>query len=197
MSIRITSLLIAMIASVTAVNASVPVIVGYGAGRRAVMNLLTHARDRLKHGDTAGAKHDLDVALHADPTFWPALHLRAQIFTGEGKYDLAIQDCNEALRQYPGFIEAALLRARINSHLGKYAEALKEFNYLVTIHPRSVTLARALSDRAWFSGDLPKPIISQWPTGDQRRQSCLQYHDVEGREHDRYAGRSLCRDRRF
>ena len=116
---------------------------------------------------------------------------------GEGKYDLAIQDCNEALRQYPGFIEAALLRARINSHLGKYAEALKEFNYLVSIHPRSVTLARALSDRAWFSGDLPKPIISQWPTGDQRCQSRLQYHDVEGREHDRYAGRSLCRDRRF
>ena len=184
MSIRTTSLLIAMIASVTAVNASVPVIVGYGAGRRAVMNLLTNAEDRLKHGDTAGAKHDLDAALHADPTFWPALYIRAQIFTGQGKYDLAIQDCNEALRQYPGFIEAALLRARINSHLGKYAEALKEFNYLVSIHPV-------------VSGDLPKRIISQWPTGDQRCQSCLQYHDVEGREHDRYAGCSLCRDRRF
>lgn len=155
MSIRITSLLIATIASVTAINASVPIIVGYGKGRRAVTNLLTNAEDRLKHGDTAGAKRDLDAALHADPTFWPALYVRAQIFTGEGKYDLAIQDCNEALRQYPGFIEAALLRARINAHLGKYAEALKEFNYLVSIHPRSVTLARALSDRAWFQATCP------------------------------------------
>jgi hypothetical protein len=36
MSIRITSPLIAMIASVTAINASVPIIVGYGKGRLAV-----------------------------------------------------------------------------------------------------------------------------------------------------------------
>ena len=156
MSIRVTSLLIAMIASVTAINASVPIIVGYGKGRRAVMNLFTNAEDRLKHGDTAGAKRDLDAALHADPTFWPALYIRAQIFAGQGKYDLAIQDCNEALRQYRGFVEAALLRARINAGLGKYAEALKEFNYIVSIHPRSVTLARALSDRAWFQATCPK-----------------------------------------
>ena len=155
MSIRVTSLLIAMIASVTAINASVPIIVGYGKGRRAVMNLFTNAEDRLKHGDTAGAKRDLDAALHADPTFWPALYIRAQIFAGQGKYDLAIQDCNEALRQYRGFVEAALLRARINAGLGKYAEALKEFNYIVSIHPRSVTLARALSDRAWFQATCP------------------------------------------
>jgi tetratricopeptide (TPR) repeat protein len=155
MSIRITSLFIAMIASVTAINASVPIIVGYGNGRRAVMNLLSNAEDRLKHGDTAGAKRDLDAALHADPTFWPALYVRAQIFAGEGKNDLAIQDCNNALRQYPGFIEAALLRAQINARFGKYAEALKEFNYVVSIHPRSVTLARALSDRAWFQATCP------------------------------------------
>jgi Tfp pilus assembly protein PilF len=144
-----------MIASVTAINASVPIVVGYGKGRRAVMNLFTNAEDRLKHGDTAGAKHDLDAALHADPTFWPALYVRAQIFAGEGKNDLAIWDCNEALRQYPGFVEAALLRARINARLGKFAEASKEFNYLVSIHPRSVTLARALSDRAWFQATCP------------------------------------------
>lgn len=157
MSTRITSLLIAMIASVTAINASVPIIVGYGKGRRAVMNLFTNAEDRLKHGDAAGAKRDLDAALHADPTFWPALYIRAQIFAGQGKYDLAIQDCNEALRQYPGFVEAALLRASIYVRLGKYAEASKEFNYIVSIHPRSVTLARALSDRAWFQATCSNP----------------------------------------
>jgi tetratricopeptide (TPR) repeat protein len=155
MSIRVTSLLIAIIASVMVTNASVPIIVGYGKGRRAVMNLCTNAEDRLKQGDIAGAKRDLDAALHADPTFWPALFVRAQIFARQGKYDLAIQDCNDALRQYPGFVEAALLRARINSSIGKYAEAFKEFNYLVSIHPRSVTLARVLSDRAWFQATCP------------------------------------------
>ena len=91
----------------------------------------------------------MDAALHADPKLWPALYVRAEIFARECKYELAIQDCNEALRQYPGFIEAALLRASINVRLGKYAEASKELNYLVSIHPRRVTLARALSDRGF------------------------------------------------
>ena len=90
-----------------------------------------------------------------DPKLWPALYTRAEIFSRQGKYELAIQDCNEALRLYPGFVEAASLRARINGHLGKYAEALKEFNYLVSIHPRRVTLARTLSDRAWFQATCP------------------------------------------
>jgi hypothetical protein len=52
-------------------------------------------------------------------------------------------------------VEAALLRANINARLGKHAEALKEFDYLVSLHPRKVTLARALSDRAWFRVTCP------------------------------------------
>lgn len=35
------------------------------------------------------------------------------------------------------------------------AEALKEFDYLVSLHPRNVTLARVLSDRAWFRATCP------------------------------------------
>ena len=69
MSIKITSLLIAMIASATAINASVPIIVGYGKGRWAVMNLFTNAEDRLKHGDTAGAKRDLERRFTLIPYF--------------------------------------------------------------------------------------------------------------------------------
>jgi hypothetical protein len=52
-------------------------------------------------------------------------------------------------------VEAALLRANINARLGKYAEALKEYNYLVSLHPRQVTLARVLSERAWFYATCP------------------------------------------
>ena len=47
------------------------------------------------------------------------------------------------------------MRADINVRLGKYAEASKEFNYLISLHPRPVTLARALSDRAWFQATCP------------------------------------------
>jgi len=154
-SARVIALFIAITTATTAAYGSVPIVVETGAGRRAVMKLCSDASDQLKNGDVASAKRNVDAALHADPKLWPALYVRAEIFAREGKYDLAIQDCNEALRQYPGFIEAALLRASINVRLGKYAEASKEFNYLVSIHPRRVTLARALSDRAWFQSTCP------------------------------------------
>src|SRR4030095_14665713 len=107
----------------------------------------------------AGAKRNVDAALHADAKFWRALYQRAEIFAWQGQYQLAIAHCNEALRQYPGFVEASLLRATINAHLGKYAEALKEFNYLIAIYPRRVTLGRALNPRAWFQATCPDPAF--------------------------------------
>jgi Tfp pilus assembly protein PilF len=154
-SARAILLFIAIIAWVTPAHANVPIIVETGAGRQKVMKLCSDASDQLRNGDIAGAKRNVDEALRIDPKLWPALYVRAQIFRRQGKYELAIQDCHEALRQYPGFVEAALLRASIYVRFGKYAEASREFNYLVSIRPRSVTLARVLSDRAWFQATCP------------------------------------------
>jgi len=149
------ALSVAILSAATVMRASVPIIVATPGRMRAAMNLVTAAQDKLQNGDVAGAKRNVDAALHNDPTFWPALYVRAQIFSHEGKYDLALKDCNEALRQDRGVVEAALLRANINARLGKYAEGLKEFDYLVSLHPRNVTLARALSDRARFRATCP------------------------------------------
>ena len=136
--------------SAALVQASVPIIVATPGHMRAAMNLVTEAQDLVKNGDIAGAKQKLDAVLQRDPTFWPALYVRAQIYSSEGKYDAVLKDCNEALRHDRSVVEAALLRANINARLGKYAEALKEYDYLISLHPRNVTLARVLSDRAWF-----------------------------------------------
>ena len=174
-------------------QASVPIIVETGAGRRQAMNLCSEASNQLIKGDIGSAKHNVDRALQMDPKLWPALYVRAEIFAHEGKYDLAIRDCNEALRQNRFFIDAALLRARINVRLGKYAEASKELNSLVSMRPATVILARVLSDRAWFQY-MPGCIVSQRATGNQRRKSCLQHLAVEGREYHRYTCRSLCGD---
>jgi len=152
---RVYGLFIPILTCATVMHGSVPIIVEHGAGKQTVMKLCSDASDQLRNGDIANAKRNVDRALQIDSKLWPALYLRAQIFRKQGKYELAIQDCNEALRQYPGFVEAALLRASINVRLGKYAEALKEFDYLISIHPRRVTLARALSDRAWFRAACP------------------------------------------
>lgn len=157
-STRAIPLLMAIITCVTAIDASVPIIVSGGAGRRALGNLCNKAEDQLKNGDLAGAKLNVDAALHSDPKFWPALYVRATILLRHGQYQLAIADCNEA-RQYPGFVEASLLRATINASLGKYAEALKEVNYLISLHPQRVTLGRALKQRAWLQATCPNPAF--------------------------------------
>jgi len=152
---RVFAFFIAILICATGTYATVPIIVEHGVGKQTVMKLCSDASDQLRNGDIAGAKRNVDRALQIDPKLWPALYVRAQIFRKQGKYELAIQDCNEALRQYPGLVEAALLRASINVRLGKYAEASKEFNYLISLHPRLVTSARALSDRAWFYATCP------------------------------------------
>jgi tetratricopeptide (TPR) repeat protein len=143
--------------SATFVRGSVPIIVATPQRMQAAMKLVTDAQGLLEKGDLAGAKRNVDAAIHNEPELWPAFYVRAQILASEGKYNLAIQDCNQALRLYRGCVEAALLRANINNHLGKYKEALSEFNSLVSLHPRLVTLARVLSDRAWFYATCPNP----------------------------------------
>jgi Tfp pilus assembly protein PilF len=146
---------LAILTSIPLARASVPIIVATPQRMQAAMKLVTDAQDLLQKGDVAGAKRNVDTVIQRDPTFWPALYVRAQIYSHQGKYDMALKDCNEALRQDRTVVEAALLRATINGHLGKYAESLKEFDYLVSLHPRNVTLARVLSDRAWLRATCP------------------------------------------
>ena len=157
--IRVLALFVLTAISATFVCGSVPIIVATPQRMRAAMKLVTDAQDLLEKGDVPGAKRNVDAVIHNDPTIWPAFYVRAQILASQGKCELAIQDCNEALRQYRGCVEAALLRANINAHLGKYTEALKEFNSLVALHPRAVTLARVLSDRAWFYATCPNASL--------------------------------------
>src|SRR3954468_10396041 len=149
------ALCIVLLTAATVVRGNVPIIVATPGRMRAAMNLVTNAQHQLQKGDVAGAKRNVDAVLQRDPAFWPALYVRAQIYSHEGKYDLALKDCNEALRQDRSIVEAALLRADINARLGKYAEASKEYDYLISLHPRNVTLARVMSDRAWFRATCP------------------------------------------
>jgi tetratricopeptide (TPR) repeat protein len=152
---RVFPLFTAIFVCAAITDGSVPIVVETGDAKRHVMKLCSDASHQLRDGDVANAKRNINEALRIDPKLWPALYVRAEIFAREGKYELAIQDCNEALRQNRFFIDAALLRANINVALRKYAEASKEFNSLVAMHPPTVILARALSERAWFQATCP------------------------------------------
>src|SRR5439155_2134252 len=79
MSGRAVALLIATLACATVVRGNVPIIVQTGAHQRAVMKLCGDASDQLRNCDIAGAKRNMDAALHIVPKLWPALYVRAQI----------------------------------------------------------------------------------------------------------------------
>ena len=96
---KIFALTVATLSAATVMHASVPILVATPARMRAVKKLVTDAQDQLQNGDVVGAKRNVDAVLQRDPTFWPALYVRAQIYSHEGKYDLALKDCKEALRQ--------------------------------------------------------------------------------------------------
>ena len=59
----------AVLISVTALQASVPIIVATPGHMRASMNLVTEAQDLIKSGDVAGAKRKVDKVLQRDPAF--------------------------------------------------------------------------------------------------------------------------------
>ena len=136
-------------------RASEPITIIYGRGRGSLMNLTMNGQSQLEKGDFEGARQSLDAVIKADPTFYPAYYIRAEVFLHQRRYQETIQDCNEALRKDSTFAEAALLRARANYYLGRYPESLKEIDHVVNIRPRQDALARAYRDRAWFRLNCP------------------------------------------
>ena len=108
------------------------------------------AQKDLQKGDLASARRNIDEAIRHGPNYWPAYFNRARLFAREGKWDLALRDCNEVLKRESAFVPAALLRARINATIGNYAAARSEFDHLIAIEPRPQFYAMSFNDRAWF-----------------------------------------------
>jgi len=153
--IQIFVVLLLLVEFPMAARASEPITVIYGRGRESLMNLTMDGQRQLEKGDLTAAQRSLDAVIKADPTFYPAYYIRAEVFLNQRKYQEAIQDCNEALRKDSTFAEAALLRARANYYLSRYGESLKEIDHVINIRPRRDALARACSERAWLRLNCP------------------------------------------
>ena len=136
-------------------RASEPITVVYGAGRAQLMNLTMNGQSQLEKGDLEAARRSLDAVIKADPTFYPAYYIRAEVFLNQRKFQEAVQDCNEALRKDSTFAEAALLRAKANFYLGRYGESLNEIEHVINIRPRQDAFARAYHARAWLRLNCP------------------------------------------
>lgn len=108
------------------------------------------AEKDLQKGDLASAHRNIDEAIRRGPNYWPSYYDRARLFAKEGKWDLALRDCNETLKRESAFVPAALLRAHINVQIGNYAAARSEFDHVISLEPRPQFYAMAFNDRAWF-----------------------------------------------
>src|SRR6476620_473787 len=85
--LNVAAISLVILTSTLGVHAKVPIIVATPQRMQAAMKMVADAQDLLEKGDVAGAKRNVDTVLQRDPTFWPALYVRAQIYSHEGKYD--------------------------------------------------------------------------------------------------------------
>lgn len=157
---RFVPLILVLLLGVTSSFAR-PIEIVVGRGRNMnVVKLVDQAQDEFfKGGDLNGVLRSVNGALKADPTYWPALYLRAEVFIRQHHYEAAIQDCEAILRQDSTVVEAALLRAEANFHLGRYGASMKEVEHCITIQPRQDALARAYNTRALLRLYCPDPSI--------------------------------------
>ncbi len=138
-----------------------PIEFEYSRGRNMnVVKLVDQAQDQLfKKGDLAGALKSVNAAVQADPSYWPALYIRAEILMDQRHYQAALQDCERILKQDSTVVEAALLRAQANFSLGRYPVSMKEVEHCISIQPRQDALARAYNMRALLRLYCPDPSI--------------------------------------
>src|SRR6266404_3852921 len=121
--------LILLMAINVAVARPIELEVGRGRNMNAV-KLVDQAQDQIfKKGDLAGALKSVNAAIQADPSYWPALYIRAEVFVEQHHYEAALQDCERVLKQDSTVVEAALLRARANFLLGRFAVSMKEVEH--------------------------------------------------------------------
>ena len=153
--------LVVILLLVSATAFSRPIEFEYGRGRNMnVVKLVDQAQDQLfKKGDLAGALKSANAAAQADPSYWPALYIRAEILMDQHHYEAALQDCEHILKQDSTVVEAALLRAHVNLLLGRYAVSMKEVEHCISIQPRQDALARAYDTRALLRLYCPDPAI--------------------------------------
>lgn len=146
---RFVPLVCILLLAVTSIFAR-PIEIVYGRGRNMnAIKLVDQAQDQFfNKGDLNGALKSANAALVADPTCWPALYIRAQVWIKKHQYEAATQDCEAILRQDSTVVEAALLRAEANFYAGHYATSMKEVEHCITIRPRQDAFARAYNTRA-------------------------------------------------
>ena len=138
-----------------------PIEIEVGRGRNGdVVKLVDQAQEQFFKDDLAGARRGVDAAIQADPTYWPALYIRAEILIQQRQYEAAIQDCGRILQQDSTVVEAALLRAEANYFSGRCAASMKEVQHCITIRPRQDALARAFNSRALLHLNCADP--SMW-----------------------------------
>jgi tetratricopeptide (TPR) repeat protein len=87
-------------------------------------------------GRALEAERDADRALALNPTYAPALHVRARLKADRGDLDGARNDLDQALAAAPRMMSGYFTRATVNMIAGRLQEALSDFKLLMWSLPR-------------------------------------------------------------
>ena len=101
-------------------------------------------------GNLQGARQAFDSAAQADPKMWPAWFALAEVELQLGRYDAALQDCNQAGRLKPQFKRTFVVRAQVYQALGRCGDGLADLDRVISLHGNDEVDAFALSSRAWL-----------------------------------------------
>ena len=152
--------------------------------------LLKEAHTLSLKGDFDGAYQKLDAALQADPKFWQAIYLRAELHFQQHRYESTEQDCAEILRIKPDQVVAALLRAQADTKLGREDECLRELDQVISKGNKKdlIPLVTAYEMRAWLRATSRDPSIRNGKQAlTDAKQACKLSHNNDSQSLDTLA----------
>lgn len=123
------------------------------------LTYLNRGSKLLEADDLKGARANFDAAIREDPDNWPAFLDRAIVSAREGKWQLALQDCEVAVRHRPGFFRTFVVRAQIYQSLGRDRESLADLDKVFSLHADDETDATALATRAQLRAVSSDPSV--------------------------------------
>jgi thioredoxin-like negative regulator of GroEL len=105
------------------------------AGIRQAQNQVVDGFDKLKRGDTAGARADLDRAIETNPRNADAYFWRGEAEAKAGELGKAVGNLKRALELEPDRKDALFALASIYGGNGEYDEAIKYLTRAIRVDP--------------------------------------------------------------
>lgn len=130
---------------------------------------------RRKQGNVEGTLEALDELIRRDPTDFPARGLRAEILSGTGRAELALEDFLTMLDQQPDHAATLGYAMRVLAGQDRLDEALARAEAALALSPTVAELWMIRLDISGRRGEDGKPLLDRWLAADPSSAACMEY----------------------